>query len=747
MRIPELLAPAGSFEAMVAAVNNGCDAVYLAGNRFGARGFAANFSEEQLIEAIQYCHIRGVKVYVTVNTLIYEEEIAEVIKTIDFLYAHDADALIIQDLGLLEIISKCYHDFEIHASTQMHCHNLEGVKFLKECGVKRVVMARESPIELIEACTNQGIEIEVFVQGAQCVCYSGQCLMSSFIGNRSGNRGECAQPCRLPYRLIEETENIEIETKGSYLLSPKDLNTLNQIDALIEAGIDSFKIEGRMKRPEYVGYTVSLWRKAIDEYFSSKKQSYDNQAELNLKKLFNRGFSAGHLFNQKGLNLMNPQRPNHLGIEIGVVLQAGAEKIKIRLTHELNQQDGIRILGSQKDVGFAANKIYKNDYLVNHANAGDIIELDCDGYIEKGSIVLKTTDIHQMDELRNQNLIGSKKVGVTLELEAFVNQPLTLYLTDGEHSVIVKSDELIQVAQKSPVTPEKIHSIIEKCKDTPYFIKTLELKGDESIFISLASIGELRRRGLENLSEKRKIRHPGRPLPLQYIAQFEATGDFVNQVIIHREDQLNTLVKQPHEDLFVEGERLYAHLNKSCKGVYYRYPRVHEQSPFIESEKILIQDLGALQLYQNHPNVIADASFNVTNSYALAFLNQHQVQGVVLSHELNETQIVALKSAFEKRYSFKANIGIMSWGYREAMISKYCVINTLLKDGQKTNCALCKGNKQYSLVNEKNDHFTIMSDESCFNHLLEPTRLIRADMEGVGKQICYNLETNLWENN
>lgn len=297
----ELLAPAGSFECLQAAVQNGCNAVYLGGSMFGARAFANNFDKEEIIQAIHYAHGYGVKVYVTMNTLIYEEEMEEALAYAKFLYEENVDALIIQDLGLFDACHQLYPDFELHASTQMHIHNEAGIRLLQEAGAKRVVVPRETSIEEIKQYAKQSVDLEVFVQGALCVSYSGQCFMSAKELSRSGNRGECAQMCRMRYRLVkdEQGKQMYIDSDGAYLLSPKDLNTLSHVPDLINAGVASFKIEGRMKRPAYVALMVSYYRKAIDAYYQNKKLDIP-EANKQMQMMFHRGFSEGHLFHQMG---------------------------------------------------------------------------------------------------------------------------------------------------------------------------------------------------------------------------------------------------------------------------------------------------------------------------------------------------------------------------------------------------------------------------------------------------------------
>ena len=257
MKKVELLSPVGNMEMLYQAVHNGADAVYLAGKRFGARKYANNFDEKEIIDAIKYCHLYGVKVYVTVNTMIYESELDDVLEYLKYLHINGVDAIIMQDIGLISKVREYLPNLEIHASTQLHNHNNSGAKLLKELGVTRIVFDREMSIDEIKNI-NVDIEKEVFVYGALCVCYSGCCLFSSLNGGRSGNRGECVGSCRLPYNLIEN--NKYIKTDGKYLLSTKDLNALPNLKTILESGVDCLKIEGRMKSPYYVGYVTKVFR-------------------------------------------------------------------------------------------------------------------------------------------------------------------------------------------------------------------------------------------------------------------------------------------------------------------------------------------------------------------------------------------------------------------------------------------------------------------------------------------------------
>ena len=298
MKKVELLSPVGNMEMLYQAVHNGADAVYLAGKRFGARKYANNFDDKEIIYAIKYCHLYGVKVYVTVNTMIYESELNDVLEYLKFLHINGVDAIIMQDIGLISKVRYYLPNLEIHASTQLHNHNNSGAKLLKELGVTRIVFDREMSISDIKNI-NIDIEKEVFVYGALCVCYSGCCLFSSLNGGRSGNRGECVGSCRLPYKLIEN--NKYVKTDGKYLLSTKDLNSLPNLKSILDSGVDCLKIEGRMKSPYYVGYVTKVFRKLIDKYYENEEMVLNDIELNNLKKLFNRGFTTGYISNNNDI--------------------------------------------------------------------------------------------------------------------------------------------------------------------------------------------------------------------------------------------------------------------------------------------------------------------------------------------------------------------------------------------------------------------------------------------------------------
>ena len=666
MKKPELLSPAGNMECLIAAINAGCDAVYLGGYTFGARSFAGNFSNEELIEAIEYAHIYGVKVYVTVNTIIYEDETDRFIEYIDFLHKNNVDAIIIQDLGMMDYIRKVYPNLEIHASTQMNIHNFEGAKLLEELGIKRVVLAREiSPKIIKQIKDNLNIEVEGFIHGALCFSYSGECLMSSLIGGRSGNRGTCTQCCRMEYDLINNNQKIN---KEKYLISMKDLNTIENIPELISLGIDSFKIEGRMKRPEYVYLITSLYRKAIDKAIN--KKSFDLRNDIKeMKKIFNREFTKGFILNDR--DVINQKRPNHMGINIGEVID-NKKLVKIKLSDDVCQGDGIRIVG-KKDTGFILNKIYKDKKLVNEAFKNDVIEIETRDKVSIGDIVIKTTDKKQINEI-NKNIKINKKIDIEAKIKVKKNEFLELTINDGKNTVTVKSDKKIEKALNSPTNQSRIIEQISKLGNTPFNLKNIDCNIDNDIFVNIKFLNDIRREAVDKLKQLRKYKIPYKKEKYEI-----ELNDYLKEnkysVLIQNEEDYNKIKYKNIDNIYLEKD-LYNKIKDERKVL--RLPRINEQLDNF-SYKLLISDIGSLYKYKN---IVTDFNFNVTNSYTVAFLHSLGVSKITLSYELDDSKIKDIIDGYHERYNKHPNLEIIVSSYPEVMISKFDLLNYYnIKDG------------------------------------------------------------------
>ena len=520
----EILAPAGTYEAFEAAIRSGADAVYAGGNLFGARAYAGNFDEETMIRAIREAHLYGRKLYLTVNTLIKEREMKE--RLYSFLkpfYENGLDAVLVQDLGALAFIREQFPDLAIHASTQMSVAGALGAGFLKQYGVERVVPARElSLAEIRKMKEETGLEIECFVQGALCYSYSGQCLFSSMLGGRSGNRGQCAQPCRLKYQA-------EGQKKPSCILSLKDIMALEDLPDLIEAGVDSFKIEGRMKKPEYVSETVRVYRKYTDLYLKKGRAGYQVSEEdkQRLMDLYNRGGSCrGYYHVQNGPEMLTPDRSNHAGIHSACVERQKGRSLLAKALVPLQKGDVLEI--SPKE----------NVTLGQDVKKGGQFQL----LVAKGTTVRPRTILARV---RNERLIQeiqerirTAEVRRPVQAKAMfcMDEPSKLILKSGSFSVRVEGSSP-QAAKKQAVDRARVERQLRKMGNTPFQIESLEMEMEDGIFIPMQVVNELRRTAAERLEEEilKQYKRSCKRVPM--VEQEEIQGES----LISREGQKNVL--------------------------------------------------------------------------------------------------------------------------------------------------------------------------------------------------------------
>lgn len=535
----EILAPAGSYDGMRAAMNAGCDAVYIGGSSFGARAYANNLEEDALLHAIDEAHLRSKKLYLTVNTLVKENELTEQLyRFLEKFYLQGLDGVIVQDVGVLHFLHRYFPQLKVHASTQMTLTMAQGANLLKDYGVTRLVTARElSLAEIRTIRANTELEIETFVHGALCYCYSGQCLMSSMIGGRSGNRGRCAQPCRMPYQFFSEGRKISSDQE-KYLLSPKDINTISIIPELVEAGIDSFKIEGRMKRPEYAAAVSQLYRKYTDLYFSLGKDDYHRFVNGNdfkkdliqLQDVFNRGgFSEGYGKTYHSRKMMSLSRPNHSGVYVGEVVSVKGSQVKISLKESVNAQDVLEIrekeeegyeftvkdftaqgevlttnVGSRpviKGKDTIKQEIGKRETRVQEMRGGDSkIEWSEKPTINLGNRVYRTKNNVLLDHIASEYMNKDQKQGIKGLLKARAGEKLSLTITFEDHLVNVYHD-IVQEALKQPMTKEKLSAPVTKTGDTLYFFEELEVDMGDNIFVPVAWLNEIRRDAIRMLED------------------------------------------------------------------------------------------------------------------------------------------------------------------------------------------------------------------------------------------------------
>ena len=459
----ELLAPAGGIEQFVAAVENGADAIYIGGKNFNARMNASNFDLKQMKEAISYAHARGVEVFVTMNTLLKNDELYDAVKYAADIYQIGADAAIVQDWGLAVLLKKYVPDLSLHLSTQGSVYNRSGVKNALKMGFERVVIAREMSIDEIREVTDL-CDIEVFVHGAMCMCYSGQCQMSRAIGGRSGNRGQCAQPCRLPYT----DEN----GKTGYFLSPKDMCGIERLPELIEAGVASLKIEGRMKSPEYVATVTKIYRKYIDMYYKEGRCNVSEEDKKTLMQIFNRGgFSEGYLGGLPKGGLLSGDIPKNSGIYMGKVIgRKDRNLIETKLSFEPDMGDVIEIRGKNFTGGVITYKEAKGN--------GNFLIGDIKEEIEKGSDIYRISSAVLMEKARESYRKSLRKRPIGMEFTAHIGEKPELIAYDEEHEVKVAGDDIYERAEKVPTTREVIEHQLKKTGDTPFEVEYLSISAD-----------------------------------------------------------------------------------------------------------------------------------------------------------------------------------------------------------------------------------------------------------------------------
>ena len=721
MRDVELLSPVGSFEALKAAVQNGANAVYLGGKDFGARASANNFDRDELKEAVKYAHIRGVQVFVTTNTLRKENEIEDFLEYAKFLYDIDVDAIILQDIGMARLIKRELPDFELHASTQMVAHSLEDVKYLESVGFDRVVLAREVTVEEIKyICDNCKADIEVFVHGALCVCYSGQCLMSSMIGNRSGNRGRCAQPCRQRYELIDVYTGEVVNSNGDYLLSPRDLNAIEEIDKVIDAGVHSLKIEGRMKRPEYVATVIDGYRKTIDEYLATNKLNVSDETINDLYTIFNRKFTKGLLLGDVGKDMMNSQLPNNQGLYVGTVVDYNkkAKRLKIKLANTLKKGDGINLGGG------TIGRIIKNGNIETIGYKGETIELDFVGEARKGQIVFKTSDSELMDRVQAtftqdkefvKNIIDAK---ITIKLG---QKPILTLKDRHSNEATIEGDKIVEEAMKVALSKEKVETQLRKLGNTPYELDLLEIELDDNVSLPISLLNQMRRDCIELLDKERvsiKNRKYKNKIVKYKPVQYNRNKQQEISVKVKNLEQLESALECGLDRIYYEDtntiDKAMRLAMKYNKKVTYSAPRIIRNKEYNHLakannagvESVQVGNYGSIDYFKDKKLNI-DYYLNAFNSETINYYKEIGADTLCISQELNINEI---KETI--KYT-DINIESVVYGYTPLMITEYCPMGVIVRDCKKDKrVAKCK-ESIYALRNSKGDEFRVSQDIFC----------------------------------
>lgn len=689
---PEILAPVGNKEALEAAIVAGCDAIYFGLPVFGARAYAKNFSLEETEEIIKRCHLLDIKVYITMNTVIFEDEMEEAYALAKRLHEMGVDALIIQDLGLLHLLHHRLPDLVLHASTQLSVSKPEMIRKLKHLGVQRVVLARECTLDEIRACVETGMEIEIFVHGAICICYSGQCYFSSVRYDRSGNRGMCAQPCRMPYTLYQDNTLVG---KELYYLSPKDLSLIDQVKELEKMGVVSLKIEGRMKSAAYVYESVMQTKMVLDNKSRSKQDIED------LMVTFNRGYTKGHAYKMSGYDLMNLQSSNHQGINIGKVIGKKNGRLVLELTNELNQNDGIRI---GKDLGCHVNFLYdKKGKLTSHMPAGSVCEIQGPKQAKVGDTILKTTSVlvYEKAEKRIKETNRQIQLNASISCDG-VGSPLICRIYDQNIEVNVTSKDVASQAHNRALDEVMIKKQFNKTKDSYACFASIDVDIPSNIFFTISSVNELRRNALEMFKSKKLKKQPIKEIDYVYKPLVSKTDRNIYEVMTPDK-------KMDTKDLWV------------CE---------------MDQTKGNITSLRGSVLPHLGDTMIIDG-MNVTNSWAVAALLEMGYKQIVLSDENKLENIHDIMYAFKERYGFDAPVLVCVYQYRRLMTMNHCIINTALKDGKRKNCSLCR-QFEFKLKGKDKKSVICFGDREC--HLCLYDEVLNDNIEQIRNLKTYGIK-------
>ena len=736
--IMELLAPAGTMENFMAALESGADAIYLGGKVFNARAHAANFGIDELREAVRLAHILDVSVYVTVNILIGDTELKDLEQYIKDLDSIGVDAIIIQDLAVAEIAKRVAPNIHLHGSTQMTAATLDAVRFYESLGFTRVVLARELSLKEIQhICKHCKAEIEVFVHGALCVCYSGQCLMSSFIGGRSGNRGACAQPCRLPYELLDSKGESVLPKHEAYLLSPKDLNYSEHMNELVAAGVTSFKVEGRMKKVSYVRQVIGTYREILDE-----ASIHENQRKA-LASGFNRGFSTAYLEDTVGRQMMTVVAPNHQGKPIGESYTKKGE-VYLSLTEPIEQGSLVKILQSNGSVTYytvddewtcVSDTLYK----------GRPAEGLAVGQLYLASTPKNTKSRGLQEFTRKYDMSVYLSVGSNGE----TNYTELTVILDSGLSVTVTNEYVPAIANKVPTSLEKVTEQLGRLGNTLFRLSYVDIP-DGPYMWPASVLNALRRDAVTALETALITHHVESWQALQvtgdvdydFKAQHELSYDTC-PIISARVDEIEGVkaaISGGAQKIVFGGDRL--NRTPYALSIYDEVARLCAQSDVIctfatprvvKDDEVEAYKHTLEAIVQAHPNSIsihvpqallwlrelgytgaieADTGLNIFNTPTLHFWEQLHISCV------NPSQELTLKQITEIAKHSHVPIETMVHGYTEMMISEYCAIASFVGTGSKVNCPMPCVTESYSLKDRKGEIFPLRTDPYCRMHIM-----------------------------
>ncbi len=770
----ELLAPAGSWEAMVAAIQNGADAIYMGGAKFNARRQASNFDNEALRKAVEYAHLYGVRVYITLNTLIKEKEWEELKAFIPVLEEYRVDGIIVQDLGVAGYIAQNHPNLFLHASTQMTIHQLEGVQLLEEMGFDRVIFARELSLnELKFISDNSDMELETFVHGALCVSYSGQCLMSSMLGGRSGNRGMCAQPCRLAYTLNKQKDP---DAQQMYHISTKDISTIDFLDEILAAGVTSFKLEGRMKRPEYVVVVTREYRKALDSILETGKYQDSETSKKELEQIFNRGgFSKGYYYGTDHSNLTASEKPNHWGTYLGTAAKIDKGMVWIDLEEDLEIGDGIEFWsqnhGSMKreNKGQSVSSILFRGKQVDQGKKGQLVGVSSSIRPESGTKVYRTSKASQLNIAKEsfQNPYG-RIIPITADVTTKIDgNPILVFRDSQGREGKAIGEQVVQKAMKRALDRQTLWEQLGRLGDTPFDLQSLDWDVDDNVFLPVSVLNQLRRDAAEDLKKNRIAYYDERaskevddtvqPTQSVQLVQSRQSEHSMKSTLSSQKGHKSynrTLLNGYVDRLDVDSSLLHGidTLSFAPSSFSYKLEMMQDQVKAIQESGIpvrlvlptitrmddmtllrnlpdtfwsmfddyqignigqikLLQDKGIYECFGSH-------TLNVTNAFAMDQLSTLGLKGITLSPELTLAEIRDIMKKTSMPWE------ILVYGRLVLMNLEYCP-----QSQGKNNCSNCKFMGEHTLTDRKGYTFPVRKKRisHCYSELLNSQPIFLAD--------------------
>ncbi|MCP4914752.1 MAG: U32 family peptidase [Oligoflexia bacterium] len=739
LKKPELLLPVGTKEMCLAAIHNGADAVYMGVPSFNARGRTTDFTIEELKELIELCHLYDVKVLLAFNVLIFEEELDYCLEVLNEIIPLNPDAFIVQDLGLVKLIKEICPEQVVHASTQMTITNAHAIEFLDDLDIKRFVLGREVSLKEIEKVKERtDKEIEVFVHGALCVAYSGQCLTSESLGGRSANRGQCAQSCRFEYDLIVDGEKYNTNNRN-YLVSPQDLCGLNEIEKLTQLQVDCLKVEGRLKGPDYVAACASSYRQELDKMTDQKSRAQNFQK---IEKSFSRGYFSGWLHGVDHQKLVEGSYGNHRGPLAGIVENITGQTIWLKSNLELNPGMGLIITNpkiSTSNFELGAN-IYETKQKKDQIGITVAKHIDL-SKVQKGMRVFINKDPNNTKDLEksftDKTLL--KRMPVNIEVYAKLDEPLRIVYQDFQGHTAELLGEEVQASQKRPTLKEDIEKELSKLSTTCFYLDKIEFETDENIFISNKELKTLRQQAIKDLYQLR-IQRPSKDIRTYNFTELEDIDNNIESkanVLIRNTNQLQSFLNHVQDietikyiildyefgkDYAADIERVRAKglsvaiaTTRILKPNEYHHLKVLIR---LNPDAILVRNLGAINFLRENNyqgDLFGDFSLNVSNSLSYEYLSKKGLSSLCLSYDLNAKQISNLIA-----HCNPSKLEITIHQYMPEFHMEHCVFAAFLSNGSSfKDCGKPCEEHKVELKDPYGNFHTLAADQECRNTLFK----------------------------